>query len=506
MMKLSPLLPFQSDETPLSWTTRMAAFHSRQRVAPFLRDLKIRLTDLNHGRTSAINRLCEITGEDPTPVFRNTASSDGRLRFILRGEPLPATMLLREETRFCPLCLAEDDRKHRNPGIARRGRLSWCLRIMTTCPTHNLPLISRKRGIWDDVAHELSVLVPETTTELHRLADTLPSGPPSGLQDYVLRRLDGEMSTAWLDDQTLEQVVKATEILGITMLQGTSCRFAALDRETWEVAARKGWLFTSHGEDGVRDALTRLLGDAFARDKGGQNYAAVFGRLDRWLAERGHRTDHGPIKEIVRQFIIDNLDVVEGWNLLGRPVERRKKYSIRSLALETRLNDQTLRNLLVAKGLIDSSSANKSCSVLTIDAAVGRAVVEELRASVELTEAARLLSANRHTINCLIEAGRLTPLHEGRGRSGRVSCRVGREELQLLLKRLEHRAPVLENIPEPWVTPTQATKRARITMQELLDLILEGKLRLVGRSDDSAGFSGIRLDVDDIRTLMHPAA
>ena len=100
MTTLFPRLPFVSDETPLSWAARLAAFHTGQRVVPFLRDQKIKLADVNHGRACAIDRLCAITGDDPGTVWHNTAISDGRLNFTLRGEPLPATMLLREETRF----------------------------------------------------------------------------------------------------------------------------------------------------------------------------------------------------------------------------------------------------------------------------------------------------------------------------------------------------------------------------------------------------------------------
>ena len=38
MRPLFPVLPFASDETPLSWAARQAAFHTGGRLAPFLND------------------------------------------------------------------------------------------------------------------------------------------------------------------------------------------------------------------------------------------------------------------------------------------------------------------------------------------------------------------------------------------------------------------------------------------------------------------------------------
>ncbi|EET46281.1 hypothetical protein [Thalassobium sp. R2A62] len=62
MAALFPDLPFQHDETPMSWAARLAAFHTGGRVLPFLNAMSIPAADLATGKPEAVERLCQITG------------------------------------------------------------------------------------------------------------------------------------------------------------------------------------------------------------------------------------------------------------------------------------------------------------------------------------------------------------------------------------------------------------------------------------------------------------
>ncbi|HRM75246.1 MAG TPA: TniQ family protein, partial [Paracoccus sp. (in: a-proteobacteria)] len=151
----------------------------------FLADQGISPSDLLHGTRPVIDRLCEVTGQDPAPVWRNTATSQGKEVFRLRGQIIPASMLVREETRFCPLCLHEDDACDGRPGIARRDRLAWSLRVVTTCPRHSLALILRARDHRENMPHKLVLHVPEQDEQLVALARGAARREPSPLQTYV---------------------------------------------------------------------------------------------------------------------------------------------------------------------------------------------------------------------------------------------------------------------------------------------------------------------------------
>lgn len=502
MAMLFPHLPFRDDETPLSWATRLAALHTRGRVIPFLSDMEIRHTKLLNGHAAAIDRLCSVAGQDPLPVRNNAATLNAKRIFTLRGETMPAGLLLREVTHFCPLCLAEDDdQANGSPALLRRGRLSWTLRIVTTCPVHKCPLVSRKRNCWDDVTHELALLVPETGQALRSLTGSAVRRAPSPLQSYVLNRLEGRRGQAWLDEQSLEQAIKATEILGLVMRFGANVKLGSIGQDGWEIAAHCGWSWSSRGEAGIREALASLQKMAFVSGKGGQNYGAVFGHLYRWLAYSGERSDHGPIKDIVRDYILCNMDVFEGANLLGKPVKRRVKCSVRSLALENNLNHQTLKNVLVARGSIAEGLVEKSSAILLVDAKDGLRVVSAMSRSVHFTKLPKILNATRSITTCLIDLGLLKPLHLGNGRNGRFSCSVDARIVETLMRRLDSHVPEMAPLPSHWVTLTQCTKRARVTMENLLRLIFNGRVKGVGRAPATNGFASVRIDLSEIRLL-----
>ena len=193
MTRLSPRLPFFPDETPLSWAARLAAFHTGGRLVPFLNDLGIALTELVAGATEAITRLCEIADQDPDPVLHNTIHALGERRFLLRDETFAAEMTIGPVTRFCPACVAEDDVGEYRPDVSRRGRLIWRLHSIRVCPIHHVTLISRRLNKWDDIAHELSVLVPEDRRALLALAKPLLSNS--------LHRCRTMSSRAWKADR-----------------------------------------------------------------------------------------------------------------------------------------------------------------------------------------------------------------------------------------------------------------------------------------------------------------
>ncbi|KGJ02234.1 hypothetical protein IT41_17960, partial [Paracoccus halophilus] len=494
-------IDIRQDETPVSFAARLSALHGCPSLRSFLTDQGISPSDLLHGTRQAIGRLCAVAGQDPAPVWRNTAVSQGNQTFALRREIVPASMLVREETRFCPLCLHEDDLGSDSPGIGRHDRLAWSLRVVTSCPRHDLALILRAREHRENMLHKLALHVPERGDELVARASTALRREASPLQTYVLRRLEGRKGPDWLDGQTLEQAVKATQMLGMGFAFGTSVRLGSVDRDGWDLAGRRGWEWVSKGEPGLQAAFEALQATAFAQGQGGQNYFSVFGQLYRWLLEPGDRSDHGPIKQVLRDHIVRNMDVCVGRDLLGQPVERRCKYAVQSLALETGLHRQTLRKVLEARGLIAAKDAGKGNALLLVDADKARAAAAALRRSVPFVQLPALLAATRPIVTCLIELGLLTPLHRSSGENTRDKCGFDAREAERLLKRLHDLAPEMPDMPPGWVTLRQCSKRARIPMQQILQAIFRGRITGIGRARGDLGFGALRIDIEEMRRL-----
>ena len=228
MSVLYPIVPFDPVETPLSFATRLASFHLRSSVVPFLKDLRIEPETMIGCDEGPVTHLASVAGVDAAALHHNSARRVMKRRFSLRGNELSSEFFSTPDTVFCPACLREDDEGGAAVASVRRGRIEWTLRPVTTCPRHGLVLVRRKRQKWDDRYHELGRRVPERGDELVRLIDEAAQRATSPLQDYVLARLEGAVGTAWLDSQPLEQAVLATERLGLLKAFGPSKQASAL--------------------------------------------------------------------------------------------------------------------------------------------------------------------------------------------------------------------------------------------------------------------------------------
>ncbi len=195
------------------------------------------------------------------------------------------------------------------------------------------------------------------------------------------------------------------------------------------------------------------------------------------------------------------MDVCVGRTLYGTPIARRFKYSVQSLSLEAGIHRQTLCKVLVDRGLIDASDAGKPNSVLLVDAEEGRRVADMLRNSVPQQQLPALMNTTLPVVTNLIELDLLTQLHRKSGRTKRAKCGFDRRQVDELLDRLHDLAPEMPDLPGNWVTLTQCTKRARVPMQYVLQLIFEGRVSGIGRSSGELGFNAIRIDLDEVRGM-----
>ncbi|WP_181180912.1 TniQ family protein [Paracoccus sp. FO-3] len=503
MARLFPRLPFVPDETPLSWAARLAAFHTGGRLVPFLNDLGIALVDLVAGATEAITRLCDIADQDPDPVLHNTIHALGERQFLLRDESFAAEMTTGPETRFCPACLAEDEAGGYRPDALRRGRLIWRLQPVRVCPVHHLTLISRRLNRWDDIAHELSVLVPEGQRALLALAETAPVQQPSPLQGYVLARLEGQSGPAWADGQGIEQVTRATEMLGGVLEFGTQAKPAELSMADWNRASNNAWSYVRQGEDGVRSGLGMLQQRAVERGMvGHRNRFATFGMLYRWLSSPKLTKDPGPIRELLRQHIIDTTDILPQEKLLGEIVTMPKWGSISSIAKSGGVHPLTLRDVLIARRVIPAKAKDQPCSATLVDFQIGHEVALEMRRAVAVTALPGLLNASRPMVTCLINTGLLAALHGGNGqKQGKVSRSIDGLRVEALINKINQIFPKVESAPAGHVKLAKAAEMSRLPMEVILIGVFGHHLERVLRLQREPGLGGLLVDPQEVKAL-----
>ncbi len=438
---LFPHLPFDGSETHLSFAARLAPFHTGGRVVPFLNDLGIRAIDLARGDRSAVIALCHHADVDPHPVLENTPISTGKGRYHLRDEAISADFLSNPATAFCPACLLEDDRAGMDRALARRGRFEWPLRVVRTCPVHEIALIDRARRTWDDQFHELAVRVPERGDALRALTDQAVRRAVSPLQEYAMSRLTGLAGPEWLDSQSLEQAVRATEMIGALVEFGASRWVRDLSADEWDRAGRAGYALTSNGEAGIREGLSQVQA-AFRKTGRRPLHRNVFGRLFEWLASPKTAKDAGDIKRIVREHMADTVEMATGEMLLGERVPERRLHSVASLAKESGLHPKTLRHLLIAQRLIPPHEKHP-----VFNANAGRKVAASARNLVHIIALPKALNCSRPQAAGLLDERILVPIAVGEaGTPGHTQKAVDAANITAFLSALSASARVVDTV------------------------------------------------------------
>lgn len=436
----------------------------------------------------------------PRRVSANTPLRLGKRTYDLRGRRVSAEALSNPATVFCPACLAEDDAGAQTPALARKGRWTWGLSVVRTCPAHGLPLIRRAKVQWTDDLHELASRLPEQGPALQALIGVAATRVPSPLQAYAVARLEGCAGSDWLDAQTLEQAVRATEMLGMVLAFGPEKNLQTATQDEWDQAGRTGFAFTSRGESGIREALKEIQDacDHTATKPGPQK---LFGRLYQWLAFSKSGKEPGDITRIVREYIFDNVEMPAGNKILGVELACRRLHTAGSLASETGLDSRTLRHVLAGRGLIPSDpKAGLHCA---FDAEEGRAVASSMTRLVHVIALPKALSCTRPQASQLIDERILVTLADtGRDAPGRTQRAVDARQIASFLAALHAAARPAAEVPDGMVPIAKAAEKASAPSAEIVHLILGGFLSRVMRFEGEKGLAAIRIDPAEVRHVL----
>jgi hypothetical protein len=318
---LFPRLAFSPDETHASWAGRLAAFHIAGEVGEFLRDLRIPQSAFLNGHTEFVERLCHIADQEPKVVISRTILRRNPIQYSLNGEVFGSGMLVGKLTKFCPHCLLVDDAKGSRPNVQRREQLAWRFRSVLVCPVHHVFLMEAPTPpVW---LPDLSSRVPLGSDIVKMLVDRSIPATPSPVQSYLLDRIAGVSGPEWLDGQAIDQATRATEILGAVMQFGSRVSIGSLTIEDWHRAGHVGWASASKGEAGLREAFKVIQArepepiNARYRHPGNK-----FGALYRWLSLKTNYDDRGPIRDVLRDHIIETEALTTNRKILGKLVLR----------------------------------------------------------------------------------------------------------------------------------------------------------------------------------------
>ncbi|MBI1494538.1 hypothetical protein [Halocynthiibacter styelae] len=348
--------------------------------------------------------------------------------------------------------------------------------------------------------HDLQAITAEPDRWRYLSAQT-EARDCSPLQCYVERRLNGEKGAEWLDGQSIEQAVRTTEMLGGLLAYGPSQKAKDMTDDMWDTAGRAAWPLVTKGDAELRELLSRALLKA-VRMNGHPSPRNSFGMLYGWLFSSRLSKDPGPIRDIVREVIIENVPLVPGQMLLGTPVATPRLASIAAIAGAEGLHSKTLRNVLELAGVLDGTQPLKGARNVVADYALAKPLIERAKHTTPVMQVPDMLSASRPMVSALIELGKLTRIQDHDALKSKVGKAIDGRSIRQVLCFLQESFEAVKHPPEGHVHLAKAAEKTRVTMKVILELLFGLHLKTVCRLKGHHGFSGVLVSPDEVRACM----
>ncbi|MEP5806126.1 MAG: hypothetical protein ABJ310_11690, partial [Roseobacter sp.] len=359
-----------------------------------------------------------------------------------------------------------------------------------------IPLTEIRAGKWTDMLHEVQA-ISEAVSAACVSEPNLARREPSQLQGYVEGCLDGEPGPAWLDGQGIDQGCRATEMLGGLMTFGPAQKAADMTEDMWDAAGRAAWPVVCDGEDAIREIISKQLLSAI-KENGHPSPRTAFGMLYGWLFASRLSKDPGPIRDIVRDVIVDNVPLVPGQMLLGKQIATPRFASIAAIAKAEHLHSKTLTKILELAGVIDETEPLKGAPNVVADYAKAKPLIERAKHATPVTRVPDMLSASRPLVAALIELGQLRRIQDHDELKSKVGKSIDGRSIDEVLKFIERRFEAVDVMPVGHVHLAKAAEKTRVTLRAILELLFGQHLENVYRLKDHHGFDSVMVSPAEI--------
>jgi len=482
-MSLWPNLPFHPEETLLSYADRLSVFHTGRGMERLLRDLGINAEHFTAGREETVIAFAQAVGM----AFKDAQRSSVRVfsrGASFRGEVISKSFLSPRASRYCPCCLAED-----GPRSDRRFRLIWGFRHVVRCDRHSRSLVK----------------APHVDGSNLRLAlDAAPLGESEAVEtetpeylSWLRTRLDGlNLSSSWMEKQTLEQVLDASEMLGGILQHGHKIALSKLTPTESEEATDIGFSIYSEGPEAIEEALDtiRKTSPATAVQAGPLAY---YGQLFDWLDRRSNAIDPGPIRDLLRNHIVRHSAIEPGATVLGVEITERRYHTLQSLSATVGIARPRLSRLLKKLGEIPAGATEVESGNMVFEAAKTVPLIRAVKTAVSIHDVAEYIGASKRQVETLYRKGIILPLIPRTGHGSVRQVVFAREHLDGLLRRISELPEMDERVEGKFHSISYACQRGAGHFEDVLSGILEDRIPGV-RHTGKIGIGAIYVDVHSV--------
>lgn len=322
---------------------------------------------------------------------------------------------------------------------------------------------------------------------------------PRSVERWVFDRLFGAANSggAWLNSQTIEQGVRVCEMLGSVLEQGIYVNLREMPDAVLRLNAVVGFEAASQGEEHVVAALDRVRASSTSTaGQGGPK--AKYGRFYEWLAYTSPVVDHGLIRNLLREHILNHTAVEPGEFLLGAEVEERRCHSVYSLSVALKLHPKRLRKVLENKGAIPPDCSGVALNLLVFPAVATEAFCRDFLNSVSLAELPLLVGGSRTQVTSPYRFGVLQAVVDRNLDDGIGRIDFSQREVADFLAKIEA-LEILDNATEA-VDLTMAAKMSGLSTGQIMGHVFSGDMNAC-RTSGNVGLSAIRVSASCLQKI-----
>ncbi|WP_240794149.1 TniQ family protein [Pseudorhodobacter turbinis] len=492
-----PILAPYADETTVSWCGRVARFHTGLTCADFLELMRISQLDVMDLSDYAVERLSKLTGVSETQILRCGTQKAGERLLTYNGEIFGSTFITRGFTTYCPACLLDDATEEAHGD--RVGRFSWMLDPVRMCPRHGIYLTRRKNLGYFERFQNMDKVAP-SDQELSDQVAVAEAASVSPLQMYVGGRLLGAVGPGGMDAQRIDQAARACEMLGVYRVHGAHTDIDDLTIQQWDEAGSVGMEAVSQGAEGIYQLLEEIVQKATVEKRWGGPQSAL-GGVYKWLQFNTSKQDPGPIKDVVRDFIIDHMPVEPGTVLFGATVLQRKRHTVTTLSKVSGVHRKTLNRALVLTGLLAGGNPAEFESRRTFNADDGEALAHRITNSTPIKKIPDYLNCNRTQAQMMVKNGILNKLGNDPSIIGGLLSNVANDDLDDFLARFRRAGQPVASAGDGMADVIAASEIARVPVADIVALVLAGRLPRVETGAEELRFKSVFVDPENVRMV-----
>ncbi|SHK47672.1 TniQ protein [Shimia gijangensis] len=499
MSHVHPFIPIATGESLVSWISRFARIQCGNSVPTFLDMFGIQQQQVKMAKPEAINKLARLSGVQFDELMSATFQPLGKRRYRHFEQEFSLEFLSRSPIKFCPKCICEDLQNGDDRLPLPKGRLNWVLSPVRTCAKHQASLIEIPSAGTSASFVDLAEHLPPRAQVLE-LAEAAVQLKPSGLQTYVERRFLGGRTHTWLDNQDIDQATKATEMLGACIEFGAHFEQSKLSEAEWDMAGRIGFEFTSRGEEGVRKGLSYIQSkpEKSVCHSGPQG---VFGQLYKWLQFSRAGKPVGPIRDVLREHVLDTMAVKPGQMLLGQKVEESRRQTIATLSAQFDIHADTVALALRKFGLI-SSKVTSDNLIATVPAKEAVDVMRRLSRAVPIARIPGYVGCSRTHAQAMIKTKLLFSVVADSERDSGRHKGVDSRDLDRLIDKIYAQGREVERASFGMANIAETSCALHVPFVSIVRALLGGKLQQVETLKGTTSFYSVFVSLEEVSKVL----